>query len=79
MSLGANSGGLDSCTYHVMCKDSLGLRFREQMQHCCSGWYNLGETHIVWFGKDARGIESGGSVVIYIIDRKTEYKIVSSG
>ena len=78
MSLGVNSGGLDSCTYHVMCKDSLGLRFREQMQHCCSGWKNLGEKHTVWFGKDARGIESRGNVVIYIIDRKMEYRLVSS-
>ena len=72
MSLGVNSGGLDSCTYHVMCKDSLGLRSREQMQHCCSGLKNSEETHIVWFGKDARGIENRGNVVIYIIDRKTE-------
>lgn len=58
MRLVMNSGGMHSCTYHVMCKDSLGLRFREQMQHCCGGWKNFGETHIVWFEKDARGIEN---------------------
>ena len=78
VSLGVKSGVLASCTYHIMCKDSLGLRSREQMQHCYSCWKNFGETHIVWFEKDAKGIESRGNVVIYILDGEMEYSIVSS-
>ena len=78
MSLGVNSGGLDSCTYHVMCKHSLGLHFREEMQHCCSGRKNLGETHNCRTEKYVRGIENRGNVNIYIIDRKMENRIVSS-
>lgn len=78
VSLVMNSSDVGGSSYHIMREDCLGLRFREQVQHCRRGWKHVGETHGVLFQEPAMVVESRETKTVYIIKKTTEQRIESS-